>query len=41
MSEVEFKEQVDGKDVHFLVRSPSFKNQREGQKVYNLSLIHI
>jgi len=35
MSEVEFKEQVDGKDVHFLVRSPSFKNQREGQKVYN------
>ena len=35
MSEVEFKEKVDGKDVHFLVRSPSFKNQREGQKVYN------
>lgn len=35
MSEVEFTEKVDGKDVHFLVRSPSFKNQREGQKVYN------
>jgi len=35
MSEKEFSVKIEDKDVKFLVRNPSFKNQREGQKVYN------
>ena len=32
-----FKTEVDGKEVEFLVRTPSLAEQREGQKVYNQS----
>jgi hypothetical protein len=35
MNEREFSVKIEDKDVKFLVRSPSFKNQREAQKVYN------
>ena len=35
MNEKEFKVKIEDKEVAFLVRSPSFKNQREAQKVYN------
>ena len=35
MNEKEFSVKIEDKDVKFLVRSPSFKNQREAQKVYN------
>jgi hypothetical protein len=30
-----FTAEVDGKDVDFLVRTPSLQEQREGQKIYN------
>lgn len=30
-----FKTEVDGKEVEFNIKSPSFKDQREAQKVYN------
>lgn len=30
-----FKAEVDGKEVEFNIKSPSFKDQREAQKVYN------
>lgn len=35
MSEDSFIMDIDGKKTEFLVRSPSFKDQREAQKVYN------
>ena len=35
MSEDSFVMDIDGKKTEFLVRSPSFKDQREAQKVYN------
>ena len=30
-----FKVKIDDKDLQFDVKSPSLKDQREGQKVYN------
>lgn len=35
MSEDSFIMDIDGKKTEFLVKSPSFKDQREAQKVYN------
>jgi len=32
-----FKVELDGKDVEFIIRTPSLSEQREGQKVYNQS----
>jgi hypothetical protein len=32
-----FKVEIDGKDVEFIIRTPSLSEQREGQKVYNQS----
>ena len=35
MSEDSFVMDIDGKKTEFLVKNPSFKDQREAQKVYN------
>lgn len=35
MKNTEFKVTIDNKEIEFVVKSPSFKDQREAQKVYN------